>query len=1581
VSAFSDVALATCRILADDGTTAGTGFFVLPSGRLLTCHHVVCTQHVLRVLIPGEPTPRPARYVEECSNPARDLAVLDVAGPPAAVQLGALREGTAAIGLGFRPTEVSTEPLGHTFSGTLAAGQELRIAPGAEQHGAIASLREPSPWNTLPEDYRVGRVANFVGSVGLQRGISGGPVFDPELRRVVGMFRAVEGGELAYVIPLDDVLAGASDLLERNRLEVADGLLDALVRDFGLGLVAEGARPATPRTRRYFAALLESAELIGGRVDELRQLAQHAANGHPYVFVTGPAGFGKTGVLARWIVERLARGDPLVFHFISRDEPATSVLHSLVEQLLAVHGLGGQLPQQERDLRLLYADLLMLPAPTDRGVLVVLDGLDEAIGTCEMRPDIFPPRLPLGTRVVFSAQEIAGTAWPAQLGLDLPAPQTIRLGALAREEIADAVTRAGASPSITDAATALITEISDGDPIYVHDLLVELTATHGELTSLRDVRGTHSEYLRRWWRHGVEECGEREFTDLLGLLAFAHGPLAREDLVSVAPDDSLRGANIDALLDRARRYLSGDDRSGYSVSHSRIRAFVRALLADDADLYRRRLADYCTGPVRSEYVLLNAAEHVGDVYGPERFGELLDEHWIAASWEHFGSYDHLINDLAAALDASARSEPPQPASIAGLAIARQTARELLRGLPTSLLVAWIRLGRAERVLSIARALPAERGHAAKQLIAIARELLRDATRTSAVVETLSSAVGMLPTLRGSGTQREHFEEVCEVLAPGGLPADASVALREQANSAAAAIDDPATRAYIQGALTAVAVALGSDGRPLLAQARATLELVDHGPDRLTVQARLLPALVTIEPDAGMRLIDALLADEALFEASSLGTSAAGAFARALCALASPEPLEALGARCLAQPTLDGAAVGIVAVGLLKAGREAPAGRLLEAAYARADAEPVEVTRTLLEWVGDAPASAAEQWHARLNSVAAMITEESFPPPLLVRAIEAGDIELASVFVARFPTDGSNLGAALTALDRLGAPDQATVTPLLDRLGHLIVGDSDAPDRWAALGSVLLRYDTAAGAELVERAARSSLGDLPEGDTDGLRRLSAAGWHEAGRFAQAVGAATDMKWISNAAGALGSLIQEAVATHSPSAVDYAAALADVVRTGAGQPLYSEALGEATRAISVLAETQGESALALFERARRGWLFGVGERDVTFDRGVADLAAARAGLDGNPTLFLELLDRAEQWAAHGRVDAWAHDGRAAKTLEALLVAADRASASLADDVLTTLTERASAVAAQFGDNGDRAALDRALALARGRRDPEVAVALLQHQIDQLAERIRDGAEPMSPELLAFMKMVGEFMGEQGVVAFQEVAEARAIANALVRLAAGAADAALPLLRALTMLVAEIRTRPDAVNALTEIISACAEAPPELHPQLTPVMADALRQAVAKDGEGGGRAAGKVFVVLLKLDEPDLVRELLYPFVDDEIKVFIEQRMATVERQRTRGFVDRSCAELVSDPDLLPELDAGRPETVVGDIARSLARNGDASRLDLLGGPLCLLAVAVWRTAGAEGITAIIESIAEYDRRFVDAAAAVARQRPRE
>ena len=105
------------------------------------------------------------------------------------MQLAKARAGVAGIGWGFRPTEQGAEPEGHPFDGRIGSAQMLRFATTPGGHAPAASAAD------VPRtEVREGIVHVFSGASGMEQGISGGPIYDPELRAVVGIFRAVEGG-------------------------------------------------------------------------------------------------------------------------------------------------------------------------------------------------------------------------------------------------------------------------------------------------------------------------------------------------------------------------------------------------------------------------------------------------------------------------------------------------------------------------------------------------------------------------------------------------------------------------------------------------------------------------------------------------------------------------------------------------------------------------------------------------------------------------------------------------------------------------------------------------------------------------------------------------------------------------------------------------------------------------------------------------------------------------------------------------------------------------------------------------------------------------------------------------------------------------------------------------------------------------------------------------------------------------------------------------------------------------------------------------------------------------------------------
>jgi hypothetical protein len=200
------------------------------------------------------------------------------------------------------------------------------------------------------------------------------------------------------------------------------------------------SRFSSPR-RTQQEELIHRHQLFGGRDDELARLdALVSDSPHQFHFVHAASGFGKTALLANWVVRLRQKPQPTCWQFINRfdgmaDEEFT--LRNTCEQLVALHGIVDELPVSIADLRNCYVSLLKLPYQGGR-LIVVLDGLDEAKGWSP-GPPLFPRALPPNTHVVFSARaetDDEASGWLTQIGLDRDQVDVLRRrrGGIAGEE-------------------------------------------------------------------------------------------------------------------------------------------------------------------------------------------------------------------------------------------------------------------------------------------------------------------------------------------------------------------------------------------------------------------------------------------------------------------------------------------------------------------------------------------------------------------------------------------------------------------------------------------------------------------------------------------------------------------------------------------------------------------------------------------------------------------------------------------------------------------------------------------------------------------------------------------------------------------------------------------------------------------------------------------------------------------------------------------------------------------------------------------------------------------------------------------
>jgi hypothetical protein len=1608
VSDLRDVRAATCPILDAGDGVAGTGFFVLPDGLLVTCHHVIDGLADLRVALPGEETARRATYEAERSDSRGDIAVLSVEGaPPGCVQLARAREGVRAIGWGFRPSEHATEPEGHPFDGTLGSEGLISFPPPAPAPAGAGGA--PRPWAVDPGGPREGVVHVFSGAGSMERGISGGPVYDPELRAVVGVFRAVEGTELAYVIPIDQVLAGWPELEARNREEVADDAIDELARTYAIQPVAKGAPLVQSQGRRYFADLFGRHRTFGGRGEELARLEGIVdEGGGRYAFVTGAAGFGKTALLANF-AERLAAREapvPTAVHFVTpRIEGASEefFLDNLCRQLLVAHGLGGTVPSAVRDLRLLYADLLRLSAPDASGLVVVVDGLDEAIGrwTAEPQPGIFPPDLAPNVTVVFSARTMADRDWLDELEIDLPPERVLTLERLDAAGVEDALERSSLEIEDRDAAAARLYELSEGDPFYLQDLLAELRKSGGDLASLEGLPVGHSAYLEEWWKAGREQAGAEAFADLMGTLATARAPLARRELLDISAEDALEGKDFDALIAGAARYVEGTKAGGYALTHGRIRSFVEETLTDTIATYRARLADYCLrwdepglDDRARDYMLLHGAEHLAEARGPGELQGLLSARWIAAKWSRFGTYSGLVHDLDVAAAAAAAADPPDLAAVGGMAVARQTARDLMLDFPTQLLELWVRLGETDRVLALLAALTETKGRAVEPLIAVASALIAqageggregDAARSADLAaELLGRALGMVPLVRNSSGRLEALAAIADLLSDDRiLPDGPRRRLLAQGRDAAEGEWEPELRAAALG-LAAGALATSeadrADAARMLAEARSTRERLDEAPARAVATAYALDAVRRLEPQRLPSVLQAELErPEGLFSASSLdGRPAATLIVRwrpgapGAGDAEAPALLAELAGQCVARK--DGFVLGHVVSALLAVGEGAAALERVRAMTAESAMEGARALHEAAAALHEVDPQQTAEWLERAGE----LTGQEHHDMVLSRGLFAAAHAEALAGLGRWdaalellatvrPQERTDPLCRCIAVAMGGAGGRATVARLVE-----IGADGDADGRarvMAAAAAAVLGEDRAEAEGYAARAAAARLRELPEGDTDALRGLLAAALHEEGDHAEAAEACAAMTWLPNATGALATLI-ELDPANAGAASAYADRIVAILReAGDDAPLRDDALAHATRAARTLAEAAPATAAAVIDYLGEVAYYSADD----YVRGTVGAAAARARVD--PEEGAAALD-----AAIARAGGLVEEGYelGVHAVAGIYDELARAGDALAPARLEALLDGVRALSARFGDPDDAVRLGAGHAGALSRIDPPAAVASFRDQVAAVgALRTLSSAAP------SFIRMLSEFTGGLAGPRYAQAQAVSAVGRALVTSALPAEDAA-PLVADLGAQAAAIESQPDRAQALANLFACCREGTPELHERLGPAYDAALDAAERLErAEFRAHAVEAAVEAFCRFDDLERARAALGRVEAGDARDGMESTV-DIAAQRIevgelspfeRVYVDRI------DPRLpYAALHAVRVEDDTAGLALAAAEalasdDMRAERVAILSDWVPLLCLPARELGGAAAVAAIVDAVEGFDRRLVEAASLIA------
>ena len=262
------------RILASDGaTTSGTGFILSEKGVIVTCSHVIQAE---KLQVRGYPRPERVEIVFRANGQKAAARLLPQAWRAADA------EDVAFLQLeGPLPQDAEPLPLGGSEGSAGHSLQTFGFPDQSPEEGLYGEGR------LIEQTSILGMKVWQVQSSEITPGFSGGPVFDLDSRRVVGMVTSIAApdrfgrlSETAFVTPAETLFSiypaiGASD-----------------VRPY-MGLAAFTER---------------DAEFFFGR-KKLVEGLEHALHARPrFLLVMGPSGSGKSSLVQAGLIPRLRQG-------------------------------------------------------------------------------------------------------------------------------------------------------------------------------------------------------------------------------------------------------------------------------------------------------------------------------------------------------------------------------------------------------------------------------------------------------------------------------------------------------------------------------------------------------------------------------------------------------------------------------------------------------------------------------------------------------------------------------------------------------------------------------------------------------------------------------------------------------------------------------------------------------------------------------------------------------------------------------------------------------------------------------------------------------------------------------------------------------------------------------------------------------------------------------------------------------------------------------------------------------------------------------------------------------------------------
>ena len=335
-------------------------------------------------------------------------------------------------------------------------------------------------------------------------------------------------------------------------------------------------------------------------------------------------------------------------------------------------------PQEGADEQLLSKQLrenLRLSTGWNKPLVVIIDGLDELANQLNhsdiQEVNFLPNETGAGIYILAVARgesvEIRDE-WLRKLKWNKLLTEFFELGTLGKEDVREMVSRSKLATE-DDKLILLADKIyelsEDGDPL-VASLWID------RLANLEDRRIESLLEILENGDPGINGYVEGIFAllkpirsgvakPLFEVLSLARGPLTAEDLYALGIKiDSLQ---LKQLVSLSGRLIIRNAQYAYGFSHSRIRQAVQdKYVSEDKRVYwlekfhlygkcsLKRAKDLFENqvPVISPYILNYYAQHLQEDMPPDYESSLyalIDEVWMKAHYEYFGSYDGFLDDV------------------------------------------------------------------------------------------------------------------------------------------------------------------------------------------------------------------------------------------------------------------------------------------------------------------------------------------------------------------------------------------------------------------------------------------------------------------------------------------------------------------------------------------------------------------------------------------------------------------------------------------------------------------------------------------------------------------------------------------------------------------------------------------------------------------------------------------------------------------------------------------------------------------------------------------------------------------------